>query len=136
MEASEINRRVAVLLGWSSRFNYSTEIWWLLDPEGHSVGNSNDGDLAWCHAPDYCADPAASDLVEQEMRRRGVMYEMKYFPPDPTTNYLGEQGCSWKINPWGNWIGTSEWAETTRIALCLAFLAADIASKKQGSDEK
>jgi hypothetical protein len=127
----EINRRVAVALGWrwvkltfvssfesrvtvrfmppTLKVSVTTGVDYLgAEPEKH--------DEDFKILPDYCRDPAAADLVKHHLKSRGCHYRTAW----------GTDGASaWVDTREPDYhIGESYKQECEEKALCLAFLAA------------
>jgi hypothetical protein len=63
MTNPELNRALAELMGWKVRLKGSC--YWLVNPAGEESANPfgrNSEEIAWTWAPDYCTDPAASEV--------------------------------------------------------------------------
>lgn len=126
-EEAHINRRVAVALGYSvqehQRGNRSGfrvmrhEI-----PQGITLWARESG--AWSGIPDFCRDPAAADLVRQEIERRGWDWWVYRFDgvyhSDVTVPIEG-----------GKQEYTRDSHQFPHHALCLAFLAAHEVTKAE-----
>ncbi|WP_081396514.1 hypothetical protein [Paenibacillus peoriae] len=64
MTDQQLNRALAELMGYSVTI-YTNNFGWLIAPNGDTVQESlKTIDEAWDHAPNYCADPAASLEVQ------------------------------------------------------------------------
>lgn len=84
----------------------------LVYPNRHTTYSNNctTEDQAWRRCPKFTTDPAAADLVRQEIKRRGW-------------KWIVSGGDFYKANIWGEGIEAISY-ESPHHALCLAFLAA------------
>lgn len=137
-DEAQINRRVAVALGYSvqehQRGNRSGfrvmrhEI-----PQGITLWARESG--AWSDIPDFCRDPAAADLVREEIERRGWMlirYDYASKRPLPAFPSQHRANITTHLYDPGYW-GMSD--DLPTLALCMAFLEAHEASKAQEGGE-
>jgi hypothetical protein len=141
-EAQEINRRVAVKLGWRwlrtskpgnrvyhADFKRPCDVapcvdWveWTATEEEAYADALKAGDNPYWGVPDFCTDPAAADLVRVEIERRGWDWDTQGYTRDGGTRFysvtIGRMGALRNMFQRGR----SE--VSPHHALCLAFLAA------------
>lgn len=139
-EQSALNRRVAEALGYAVEETHSSPrtdgnalCYWLR--RNGVAGDNSTGvygwgryptpEGAWGQIPNFCTDPAAADLVRQEIERRGWWWA--------TQNFLYTEGEG-KSHQATIIAGTKPFrarCESPHHALCLAFLAAHDAQQEQ-----
>ncbi len=117
-EKYEINRRVALAMGWSHLTIDRPQGWY-----GHKPGEKKLSPL-----PDFSTDPAAADLVRQEIERRGWSYSIYCDLPDTHkwSVYLKNKDAERHYS-----VGYAHSNVSFHHALCLAFLAAHEAQGEQ-----
>ena len=120
-EQIALNRRVAEALGWS-HFTINAPAGWYGRPY-HPAGKRQLEPL-----PDYCTDPAAADLVRQEIERRGWGCRLDY----PCVGIVGEEERGWSCFIWNEEFEECACGKSSPYhALCLAFLAAHDATQQE-----
>lgn len=119
-ELREINFRVALALGWKVPLDgegnpWAEGSWWVIDGVTKAPLHQ-----------DFTSDPAAADLVRQEIERRGWLWSVGPWEEKRYCSVVtgGTYRCS--KPPYGI-ASADEWAH----ALCLAFLTAHDAQKEQ-----
>lgn len=149
----DINRRVALAMGWrvevgtykSSRGE--VPCYTLICGDGSAVlgrrgnvwgwGRCCNEEDAWVQVPNFCADPAAADLVRLEIVRRGWMLtRIDYRSERPMPAYPSQHRAQIHTghikHDDGIW-GMSD--DSPHMALCRAFLAACEAKAEEGGEE-
>lgn len=130
-EKREINRRVALALGMAiTLFDTDgvTKVGEMWAYEKRILGLGT-----WYDLPDFCTDPAAADLVRQEIERRGwELIQRALIRPklyDATIVHLGVPADEQHHK-------TSGGADlnSPHMALCLAFLAACEPTAEEGGE--
>lgn len=114
MKLGEINRRVAQNIGGRVIGDF-----WHRRSEGVFMGA--------IPLPDFCTDPAAADLVRQEIERRGWDWDAQAYVHDGgTRRYATVIG---RMDAKENMFSRGRSESSSHMALCLAFLAACDAEK-------
>lgn len=133
----ELNRRVAEVLGWRSGVDAGGTRYLFRPREALGNGTVLDSTLiadgaecrwyggagSWFRIPDFSRDPAAADLVRQEMDRRGWSWN--------TRKAKGGYSAGVHIGNSLRDYHREESPLSPHHALCLAFLAAVDAEKAQ-----
>lgn len=121
-EKAALNRRVAVAFGWEVKQG-ATGWRWFKDQIPVSDTRPTKGS-AERHVPDFATDPAAADLVLQEIERRGWDINTSNETRRGTRSYSAEVNWQGAIEKAHRQEGRSVNYESPYTALCLAFLAA------------
>lgn len=121
-EQSALNRRVAEALGYSAA---EMGRGWVLALHGVPVSilRFSEESGAWSQCPDYCTDPAAADLVRQQIERRG----WEWFSGSSVNCDKVRQGKYYaqaEAEPGSMEVKVFFSNDSPHHALCLAFLAA------------
>ena len=145
MTPEEINRRVALALGWrtvvmpynqllahrliawipASRF--AVESAWFQGAEEIPANADHQGltEALGYECPRFCTDPAAADLVRLEIERRGWEISLSMVPCTEGPSWYAEIDVEPFAEPPGPSVsGPTEGIRNPHHALCLAFLAA------------
>lgn len=119
-EKRDLNRRVAVALGWEVKQGVTGWRWFRGSiPASYTWPTRG---AAERHVPDFCADPAAADIVKARMKERGWHYKSGVMGSGAFAQVDTREPLYLMREALGQ--------DTEEMALCLAFLAACEAAKK------
>ena len=144
-EKRDLNRRVALALGWNQVKAGYVDKWrgtimgWTVESVDTGISPKAGGNAGMPEeVPDYCTDPAAADLMRVDIERRGWRWATG---SDVLASFI-ENGMVYPMPHYANiWAEVPEWhrfgaaGESPYHALCLAFLAACEAEKATKAEE-
>lgn len=133
MTKEELNRRVAVLLGQGPQKEAGCNLWtYKGGTSAHPIFWASE-EKVWGECPDFATDPAAAELVRQEIKRRGWELTSRDMPP--VLPMQPEWGFDVTIRGDDISLGSRSYYGNTSPyeSLCLAFVAACEAAGKGGA---
>lgn len=117
-EQDTLNLSVAKAMGWEVGPSL-TNAWRWFQGQTPKSDAWLSRESAERHVPRFCADPAAAELVRQEIERRG----WDVFDYNEIHNGTRQYQCYIRRDA-EEYLGTGDSANSPHEALCLAFLAA------------